>query len=104
MAAAARGRGRGISGRWRRWARSRPVAAHHRKIRAEEPGAGSGGWRATVAEYLTLYRRDTFANLPEDRSLRETELKTVGDKLALPLSVDKLALDDLALKRLQLRR
>ena len=55
-----------------------------------------------VAEYLTLYTRDTLANMPDDRSLRETELKSVGDKLALGLSVDKVALDGLALKRSQL--
>ena len=55
-----------------------------------------------VAEYLTLYTRDTLANLPDDRSRHEAELKSVGDKLALGLSVDKVALDGLVLKRSQL--
>jgi hypothetical protein len=57
-----------------------------------EAGTTDGGWRATAAEYLALYTPDTLANMPDDPSLRETELKTVGDKLALPLSVDKVAL------------
>ena len=68
----------------------------------DESGTANGGWRAAVAEYLTLYTRDTLANLPDDRSQRETELKSVGDKLALPLSVDSVALDGLRLKRSQL--
>ena len=40
--------------------------------------------------------------LPDDRSRHEAELKSVGDKLALGLSVDKVALDGLVLKRSQL--
>ena len=68
----------------------------------DESAATPDGWRAVVAEYLTLYTRDTLANLPDDRSLHEAELKSVGDKLALGLSVDKVALDGLVLKRSQL--
>jgi anti-sigma factor RsiW len=68
----------------------------------EDAAAGPGAWRAVVAEYLTLYTRDTLADMPDDGSLRQAELKSVGDKLALPLSVDKVALDGLALKRSQL--
>jgi anti-sigma factor RsiW len=71
-------------------------------IAADDLAAKPDGWRAVVAEYLTLYTRDTLANVPDDRSLRETELKSVGDKLALGLSVDKVALDGFALKRSQL--
>ena len=74
----------------------------NREIAGAESGAKPDGWRTVVAEYLTLYTRDTLANMPDDRSLRETELKSVGDKLALGLSVDKVALDGLALKRSQL--
>src|SRR5206468_338953 len=68
----------------------------------EDSGKAADGWRAVVAEYLTLYTRDTLANTPDDPSLLEAELKSVGDKLALGLSVDKVALDGLALKRSQL--
>ena len=75
-----------------------PIARSRARTRRRKPD----GWRAVVAEYLTLYTRDTLANMPDDRSLRETELKSVGDKLALGLSVDKVALDGLALKRSQL--
>ena len=72
------------------------------QIAGDDSGARADGWRAVVAEYLTLYTRDTLANMPDDRSLRETELKSVGDKLALGLSVDKVALAGLVLKRSQL--
>jgi anti-sigma factor RsiW len=72
------------------------------QIAADEAATKPDGWRTVVAEYLTLYTRDTLANLPDDRSLREAELKSVGDKLALGLSVDKVALDGLDLKRSQL--
>ena len=68
----------------------------------EESAATPDGWRAVVAEYLTLYTRDTLANLPDDRSLQEAELKSIGEKLALGLSVDKVALDGLVLKRSQI--
>ena len=68
----------------------------------DESAATPDGWRVVVAEYLTLYTRDTLANLPDDRSRHEAELKSVGDKLALGLSVDKVALDGLVLKRSQL--
>jgi anti-sigma factor RsiW len=67
----------------------------------EEPEASPDGWRAAVAEYLTLYTRDTLANLPDDKAQHEAELKSVGDKLALALSVDKVTLAGLALKRSQ---
>jgi hypothetical protein len=52
-----------------------------------------------LAQVVRRDTRDTLANLPDDPSLREAELKTVGNKLALPLSVDKAALDGLLLKR-----
>jgi len=60
------------------------------------------GWRATVADYLNLYTRDTLADIPDDAALREEELAFVGDKLSLDLSTEKVALPDLALKRSQI--
>jgi anti-sigma factor RsiW len=68
----------------------------------DESEASTDGWRAAVAEYLTLYTRDTLANLSDDKSQHEAELKSVGDKLALSLSVDKVTLAGLALKRSQI--
>src|SRR5207248_10153719 len=41
----------------------------------------SGGWRAVVAEYLTLYTTDTLANIPDDAAVRARELEAVGNKL-----------------------
>jgi len=61
-----------------------------------------GNWRAVVAEYLTLYTRETLAAIPDDDALRATELKTVGTHLGLDLSPASVALPDLALKRAQL--
>jgi anti-sigma factor RsiW len=72
------------------------------QIARDQSETGAGNWRDAVAEYLSLYTRDTLANLPDDLSLRETELKSVGDKLALPLSVEQVKLDGLLLKRSQL--
>lgn len=62
----------------------------------------SGGWRAVVAEYLTLYTNDTLANIPDDAAVRARELEAVGSKLALDLSFEKVVLPQLSLKRSQL--
>ena len=103
LADAGRGGDRHLPGRRRSRGRLHPSPpARPRSPAATNPAATPDGWRAVVAEYLTLYTRDTLANLPDDRSLHEAELKSVGDKLALGLSVDKVALDGLALKRSQL--
>jgi anti-sigma factor RsiW len=69
--------------------------------------AGSGSeesrnWRAAVADYLSLYTRDTLAEIPDDPAMRESELAGVGGKLALDLAVGKVVLPDLTLKRAQL--
>src|SRR6185295_11940329 len=42
-------------------------------------------WRAAVADYLTLYTRDTLASIPDDADQRATELRDAGTKLALDL-------------------
>jgi anti-sigma factor RsiW len=60
------------------------------------------GWRAVVAEYLTLYTSDTLAGIPDDPALRGQELAAVGGKLAIDLTVDKVNLPGLALKRSQI--
>ena len=61
----------------------------------------SDGWRAVVAEYLTLYTNDTLANIPDDVAMRAHELEAVGAKLALDLSLEKVLLPQLSLKRSQ---
>jgi anti-sigma factor RsiW len=68
---------------------------------SENVGAPEG-WRAVVADYLTLYTRDTLADIPDNTALREKELASVGGKLALELSTDKVQLPDLILKRSQI--
>lgn len=67
-----------------------------------ETEASEGGWRAVVAEYLTLYTSDTLAGIPDDMGLRAQELAAVANKLALDLTLDKVALPGLSLKRSQL--
>ncbi len=62
----------------------------------------SHNWRSVVAEYLSLYTRETLAGIPDDQTLRQAELANVGQKLALPLDVGKVVLPDLALKWAQL--
>ena len=66
-------------------------------VEAEAPG-----WRAVVAEYLTLYTRDTLAVIADDAALRAEELAEVGGRLSLALTPEKVSLPDLELKRAQL--
>jgi len=56
-------------------------------------------WRAAVADYLSLYTRDTLAGIPDNPDERARELAAAGAKLSLPLDVGKVVLPDLALKR-----
>ena len=59
-------------------------------------------WRQTVAESISLYTPETIAFAPNEPSLIERELAAVGSKLHLPLTLDRVSLPDLALKRSQL--
>ncbi|MBX6322946.1 MAG: anti-sigma factor [Rhodospirillaceae bacterium] len=71
----------------------------------EEPAVAEGSpdyWRQAVAEYLTLYTRDTLADIPDDPALRARELDTVGARLSLALDPAALALPGLSLKRAQI--
>ena len=61
-------------------------------------------WRQAVAEYLTLYSADTLTAVPDDPSYRAAELASVGQRLGLDLSPERIALPGLALKRTQLYR
>jgi anti-sigma factor RsiW len=73
---------------------------------AHPPGAeeteGANQWRQVVAEYLTLYTAESVATMPDTPDMREKELASLGDKLGLPLSPDRVALPDLAFRRAQL--
>jgi anti-sigma factor RsiW len=60
------------------------------------------GWRQVVAEYQALTTTETLAVIPDNSATIGQELSTIGGKLSLDLSVDKLALPDAALKRAQL--
>jgi anti-sigma factor RsiW len=60
------------------------------------------GWRQVVAEYQGLTTSETLAAIPDNTSTMTQELSTIGAKLAIDLSPDKLALPDATLKRAQL--
>jgi anti-sigma factor RsiW len=59
-------------------------------------------WRQAVAEYLTLYTRDTLAGIPDDAALRAQELAAAGAGLGLDLAPGKVVLPGLGLKRAQI--
>jgi anti-sigma factor RsiW len=60
------------------------------------------GWRQVVAEYQGLTTSETLAAIADDPSAMTQELSTIGSRLAIDLSPDKLALPDATLKRAQL--
>ncbi|HVY20623.1 MAG TPA: hypothetical protein VHA70_11190 [Bauldia sp.] len=60
------------------------------------------GWRQVVAEYQGLTTSDTLAAIVDNAPAMSQELATIGTKLAIDLSPDKLSLPDAALKRAQL--
>jgi anti-sigma factor RsiW len=59
-------------------------------------------WRQAVAEYQSYLTADSMAVIRDDPAAVGAELVAVGDKLALDLSADKLALPHIYLKRVQL--
>jgi anti-sigma factor RsiW len=59
-------------------------------------------WRQIVAEYLSLYTSETLASIPDDAAAREQEVATVGAKMGMVLSPQKVTLPSLPLKRAQL--
>jgi anti-sigma factor RsiW len=68
----------------------------------EEEAPPPPNWRQVVAEYQTLTTADSLAIIPQDAGLMEQVLTAVGDKLALTLTTDKLALPHVYLKLVQL--
>jgi anti-sigma factor RsiW len=57
--------------------------------------------RQAIAEYLSLYTSETLASVPDDMNLREKELSVVGGKMRLALSAQRIALQNLSIKRAQ---
>lgn len=60
--------------------------------------AEAPGWRAVVADYVSLYTPETFALAPTDPEAYAPRLKVVGDGLGLPLEPETVALPGLDLK------
>ena len=60
------------------------------------------GWRQVVAEYHALISPETLAVIREDPAALSAEMSAIGDRLAIELTVDGLALPDATLKRVQL--
>ncbi len=66
------------------------------------PVAQAPNWRQTVAEYMGLMTPDTLAVIPDNPTQLADELSAVGEKVAISLTPDRLALPDSALKRASL--
>jgi len=60
------------------------------------------GWRQVVAEYFVLITPETLETIRSDPAAMTAELETIGTKLSLDLSSDRLNLSDAELKRAQL--
>lgn len=59
-------------------------------------------WRAVVAQYMSLYTRDTLGTGPVDAALQSTQLRDVGSQLGLALTPDRVQLPGASLKRAQM--
>ncbi len=64
--------------------------------------AETPNWRQAVAEYMGLMTPDTLAVIPDNPTALADELSAVGEKIAVNLAPDRLALPDSALKRASL--
>jgi anti-sigma factor RsiW len=56
-------------------------------------------WRGVVAEYISLYTRDTLAGPTPSADIQIAQLATVDEKLGLSLSLQKIALPGADFKR-----
>ena len=59
-------------------------------------------WRQAVAEYMGFMTPETLAVIPDNPAVLADELSAVGQKIALDLAPDRLALPDATLKRASL--
>ncbi len=60
------------------------------------------GWRASVAEYMALYTPQTLDNLTADPDSHIAQLRSVGEQLGLPLTLDVVALPGAEFRRAQI--
>jgi len=60
------------------------------------------GWRQVVADYHALISPETIAVINEDPEALSSELMAIGDRMALDLAPERLALPHAYLKRAQL--
>lgn len=61
--------------------------------------AEAPNWRQAVAEYMGFTTTDTLAVIPDNPTQLADELSAVGQKIAVDLTPERLALPDAALKR-----
>jgi anti-sigma factor RsiW len=72
------------------------------EMESSESASRDDGWRQVVSEYLSLYSTETLASIPDNSAVREQELSSIGVKMGLSLSPQKIELPDLSFKRAQL--
>jgi hypothetical protein len=63
---------------------------------------GSDDWRRAVAQYLSLYTSDTLSIIPDTGTAKQQELASVGSKLGMDLTLARVELPGLALKRAEM--
>ncbi len=64
--------------------------------------AEAPNWRQAVAEYMGFITPETLAVIPDNPAVLADELSAVGQRIALDLKGDRLALPDATLKRASL--
>jgi anti-sigma factor RsiW len=67
-------------------------------LRWDNGRAHEDNWRDLVAEYMSLYTGDTFANLDDNPALQQQQINTVALKLGLTLNPEQLRLPGATLK------
>jgi anti-sigma factor RsiW len=68
-------------------------------LRGDQDGSD---WRAVVAQYMSLYTRETLGNGPVDVAVQSAQLRDVGSQLGLSLTPDRVQLPGATLKRAQI--
>ena len=62
----------------------------------------SASWRRAVAQYLTLYTRETLSVIPDTADTQRQELASLGSRLGLDLDPTRVAIPDMTLKRAEM--
>lgn len=60
--------------------------------------APDDSWRGLVAQYMSLYTNETFADMPESLALQHRQLRNIGARLGLPLEPSRIMLPGTELK------